>query len=123
MKEVSCVPLLRSYAEVIRLLPCENQLDLFWAILNYAFEGLEPSFEDTAMKIAWVGIKPNIDSSLKKLRAQRENGSRGGAPIGNHNRRLQPNSTQNNPNQPEEGEGNNKRAVFCLTDTDLEKLL
>lgn len=62
-----------SYYEAIKELPVEQQGQVYKAIIDYAFEGIEPNLKGLA-KSVFILIKPYIDSSKKK----QESGSKGG---------------------------------------------
>lgn len=61
-----------SYYEAAKLLPESEQGDFLMGLLRYAFDGEEPSFSGAA-QIAFVLVKPNIDSSLKRTKTNTEN--------------------------------------------------
>lgn len=62
-----------SYYEAIKELPEDKQGQVYKAIIDYAFEGVEPNLTGLA-KSVFILIKPYIDSSRKK----QESGSKGG---------------------------------------------
>lgn len=64
----------RSYWEAARMLPDDERGRFLEGILAYAFDGEEPDFEGV-LAMAWVLVKPNLDSSAR----QSEAGRRGGA--------------------------------------------
>lgn len=64
----------RSYWEAARMLPDDERGRFLEGILAYAFDGDEPDFEGV-LAMAWVLVKPNLDSSAR----QSEAGRRGGA--------------------------------------------
>ena len=53
-----------SYHEIIKELSVEDSGAFIKAISNYMFEGIQPEFDNTTLKIAWKAIKPNLDKSL-----------------------------------------------------------
>ena len=72
---------LGSYWEAIQELEtCEQQNDMFWAIINYQAFGDIPDFEDITLKVMWKLITPNVDNSVDRYVASIENGKKGGRP-------------------------------------------
>ncbi len=67
-----------SFAKGIKRLSPEQQLKAFWAIVNYAVDGIEPPDEDEDE--LYVGVfemaQPQIDSNMQK----RKDGQKGGRP-------------------------------------------
>lgn len=141
------VPLFASFGEMIALLSDEKQLKMFWAILRYGTEGIEPQFDSTEEKIAWCGIRPVLDSTERKRLAKSHENA--GPPLGNQNARKQSKTieiNQNNLEKEKEKEketgrggapiGNQNRRIqpnstqfnhgkeepFVLTDEDIKKL-
>lgn len=70
----------RSYYESLQDLDKEDRLIIYEAIMNYMFNGIEPTL-DGIPKIIYGLIRPTLLKS-KKLS---ENGKKGGAPKGNTN--------------------------------------
>lgn len=51
-----------------------------------------PTFDDERLDILADGFKNDMEKGLNKTKARRENGSKGGAPVGNQNaKRIKPN--------------------------------
>lgn len=90
--EVNAIPFFRSFFEAGEELPDDARLRLYDAILRYGFCGREPDFQGIE-KAVFIGIKPNIDASLKSI----ENGKKGGAPKGNQNAKKD--TEKNNQNK------------------------
>ena len=61
-----------SYYEAALMLPPERQGAFVMAILAYAFDGVEPDF-DGAEALAFVLVRPNVDSSLRRSRTNADN--------------------------------------------------
>lgn len=56
-----------SYTEVLDSLPTDEQkLAFALGVAHYGTFGEEPDFEDAILKVAFSGIRPNIDNSRKK---------------------------------------------------------
>jgi hypothetical protein len=81
--------LLRSYRDSIKHFPVEVRCELWEAITDYGFDGIEPNLTGSSMGL-WLSLKPNIDNSLKRYVKSVENGKKGGAPTGNKNAKKQP---------------------------------
>ncbi len=102
---------LRSYYDTAKMLPDAERLALYDAILAYALEGVDVD-ETTPLivRVAFSSIRPNLESSIRRSNVNSYNGSNGGAPIGNQNRKqansteLQANSTEFKPEKEEERE-------------------
>ena len=83
------ITLFKSHFDAIQMLPTEDeQLTMYKAVFNHQFYGLEPDFSDkpylAALYSSWL---PVLDKSMELRRKARENGKKGGAPIGNQNAR------------------------------------
>ena len=80
-----------SYYEGLKQVPEEHRLEAYEAIMNYVFEGVEPS-DDTSpwVQIVFQMAKPTIDSGL----ISKENGKKGGAPKGNKNAKKSEETTE-----------------------------
>lgn len=71
-----------SYYEGLKQVPEEYRLEAYEAIMDYVFEGVEPSDNVSPwVQIVFRMAKPTIDSGL----TSKENGKKGGAPKGNKN--------------------------------------
>ncbi len=85
-----------SFYEAIRELPPDNQVNIYNAVFNYAFNGNELELKGIE-KAIFLLIKPQLDANRVKYEngcKGGEYGNRGGAPVGNQNaRKKQP---QNN---------------------------
>ncbi len=103
-------PIFFGHLKAIEELPEEMQLKLFKAICYFCFYAIEPNQEeDFIVKALFESFKTVLESSVKRYKANVENGQKGGAPKGNQNAKkkqplvnynenntIQPNSTQNN---------------------------
>jgi hypothetical protein len=73
---------------ILKLPEKDEQLNMFIAVFNYMFYGIEPDFSDApyldGMFISWL---PVFNKSAEYRRIARENGKKGGAPVGNQNAR------------------------------------
>lgn len=72
--------MLPSYYEAIRPLPDDQRLALYDAIMDYAFQGVEPVDLPPILNGYFVLLRPNIDSSSSRYAASVENGKKGGRP-------------------------------------------
>lgn len=71
-----------SYYEGLKQVPEEYRLEAYEAIMDYVFEGIEPSDDASPwVQIVFRMAKPTIDNGL----TSKENGKKGGAPKGNKN--------------------------------------
>ena len=64
-----------SYWDGLKQLDNDSMAALLRAMCEYAFEGREPEL-DISLSCPWSFVKPNIDSSLKRI----ENAKKGGRP-------------------------------------------
>lgn len=62
----------RSHFESLKCCTPEIRLELYDAMLGYAFDGKEPEFSDSIAKALWIAILPVIKNSIK----QAQNGSK-----------------------------------------------
>lgn len=74
-----------SYFEALEVLPEELKEQFFNGVMEYAFYGKEPDFNDLALKMAFKLVKGTMDSSNNRYDACVQNGKKGGAPKGNTN--------------------------------------
>ena len=58
----------RNYFECAKRLSPKHRLSFFENLCNYALNGIEPVDDNSQENIAFVAIKPHIDSSMKRLR-------------------------------------------------------
>ncbi len=72
----------RNVYETLKALDCDDARGRFMMeLFSYGMEGVEPDFGgDPLMEIAFINIKPFIDSSASRAAASRENGKKGGRP-------------------------------------------
>lgn len=80
-----------SYYEGLKQVPEEYRLEAYEAIMDYVFEGVEPSDDVSPwVQIVFQMAKPTIDSGL----ISKENGKKGGAPKGNKNAQKSEKTTE-----------------------------
>lgn len=93
----------RDWWLAIKDLPKEVRGEVCEGIVRYAFGEAETGLKNMAA-MALRFVKPQIDRDYERycemVERNRDNGSKGGAPIGNQNARKQPKTTENNPKQP-----------------------
>ena len=106
----------RSFAEAVKLLPVENQLDALWAIIEYGLDGKES--EDGIASAICCMAKPQIDANNRRY----ENGKQGGRnknqtetkPKPNRNQtetKAEPNETKPKPKEKEKVKDKEKEKV------------
>lgn len=64
----------RSFAEAIKTLPENQQLEALWAVIDYGLDDTEP--ENGIARALWLMAKPLIDKNNQRY----ENGKKGGRP-------------------------------------------
>ena len=69
------------------------RLEFLEAIMDFAFTGKEPEFQDRVSRALFAGIRPNL---LKGWQGY-NNGLKGGAPVGTSNAQNNPKTTQKQP--------------------------
>ncbi len=62
----------RSFQEAIDQCQEKEQLALYKAIVNYALDSKEPSFENPLLRLAWTLIKPNLHNGWVRSRNGRK---------------------------------------------------
>lgn len=99
------IVILPSYYDALKTLPDADRLEMYDALMEYGLHGkavcLPPHLQGF-----FSLIKPNIDSSQRRYRAAKENGSKGGAPPGNQNARK--NNRKTTRKQPDIQPKNNQ---------------
>lgn len=68
-----------SYYDAIRHLPDAQRLQIYDAICAYSFQNTEPELDGAAYSVFSL-IRPIIDSTQRRYKANRENGKKGGNP-------------------------------------------
>jgi len=89
-------------------------------VIKYHTGGTLPEIKDRSLSLLFQSCKPgfdyNIDKYEKKIKAQRENGKKGGAPKGNLNAsKKDVKTTQNKPKQPKQAD------IELVVESDLDK--
>lgn len=99
-----------NYRDVLEDLTDEQVGKLFRAMFDYEIDRVEPQFSGV-LNIAFKFIKKDLDINLTKYdnicERNRQNGQKGGAPIGNQNARKQPKQ----PKQPDNEDDNDNDIV------------
>lgn len=100
--------------EIIEKLSDEERGQLFSALYKYSSDGALPDFNNSALDIAFLTFRKDIDYNKKEYEKRSEinraNGQKGGAPKGNRNAKKQADeTTENKQKQPKTTE--NKRSV------------
>lgn len=72
--------MLPSYYEALRPLPDDMRLQLYDAIMDYAFQSKEPEGLPPILAGYFTLLRPNIDNSIKHYSTSVENGRKGGRP-------------------------------------------
>ena len=92
----------RRWSETTQDLPADARLEVYDAIVQYAFEGTIREFGSSLAKVAFQFIKQEIDNDNKRqaeISAKRRNaGKQGGAP--KNNRNAIRNKEQEQPEEP-----------------------
>lgn len=102
MAEINGFIFYKSFYEAIKKVPKEYQAEVYNAIFEYAFTGLEVEGLSNVAQAMFILIKPNIDSFLKKHNASVENGKKGGRPPKNKNLKKTQQKPKENPNKTQE---------------------
>ena len=86
-----------SFKDAIRDMPDADKLAVYEAITDFAFFGVDPDGLSPVGRLAWKLIRPQLEASIRRYDACRNNGLKGaeygkngGAPKGNQNARKQP---------------------------------
>lgn len=108
---------LPSYYEAISNLPDAERLALYDALCMFGLYGEEPANLPPMAKGFFILIRPNIESSKARYKANTENGRKGGAPKGNKNAKKQP---KNNP-ETTEIQPKNNQDMDKENDMDIDK--
>lgn len=72
--------MLPSYYEALRPLPDDMRLQLYDAIMDYAFQSKEPEGLPPILAGYFTLLRPNIDNSIRHYSSSVENGRKGGRP-------------------------------------------
>lgn len=109
----------KSFYDVVKELPKRDQNRMLIAIIEL---GLTDTIDETLpirMKAALIQIRASINAAQKKRDQARENGKKGGAPVGNQNasKKKDKNNQSVDLKQPKEKEnrkGNAKANTFTI---------
>lgn len=85
-----------SYKEAIDILPDDSQkLAAYEMIINYGLYGVEPDYDSVPynLKLLFITIRANIEASVKNI----QNGSKGGRPPKNNNKKTPVNTPLKTP--------------------------
>lgn len=74
MEEIKKISFFASYGEALQSLDDRSAGQLIKAMCSYAFDGKEPDKLSSKVKPMWLLVKPNLDSSLKKIKGGRKGG-------------------------------------------------
>lgn len=105
MEDRKYVLIYRSYVEAIRMLPKDEQLTLFDAILDYGFNGTDPKLSGASAGM-WVLIKPNVEANFIRY----QNGKKG-AEHGKKGGRPKKSDNENENKKEIESENENEREI------------
>lgn len=62
----------KSYIDAIAELDPDDQLDMFWAIADYAMSGDDPGFKDT-LRAVFAAVRSQIDYDKQRYAEVRKN--------------------------------------------------
>ena len=91
--KVDYFPVWRRYRELLRRARLTKLQfgELFCAMLDYQFEGIEPEEFDVVLQVIWAVIQQDLDYARKRYETSVTNGRKGG-----RKKKKQPEETQNN---------------------------
>jgi len=106
----------RSFAEAVKQLPTESQLEALWAIIDYGLNGTEP--KGGLSTAIYLMAKPQIDANNRRY----ENGCKGGRPKNQTETKQKPNDNQTITKQkPKEKDKEKKKDKNKYLNTDRKK--
>ena len=88
------------YNSIMRLENDSDKVELLRCFCLFALDGEIYEAKKDYINSIFEANKFNIEKSLERRKTNQKNGSKGGAPEGNQNARIQPKTTENNQNQP-----------------------
>ena len=109
----------KSYYEALKSLEPKKRAEMYDAIMEYTFNGIEPDFKDF-LNGYWLLIKPNIDSSISRYNAAVNNGKMGGRPK-KKQPKQNPKETQQKPDVKPEDKPEAKPDVKANQNHDKDK--
>ena len=74
MDEIKKISFFASYGEALQSLDDRSAGQLIKATCSYVFDGKEPDKLRSKVIPMWLLLKPNLDSSLKKIKGGRKGG-------------------------------------------------
>lgn len=110
--------MLPSYYEALRPLPDDMRLQLYDAIMDYAFQSKEPEGLSPILAGYFTLLRPNIDNSIRHYSSSVENGRKGGRP---KKPSENPTETQVKPSGNREKEKETEMDMETDTDTERER--
>lgn len=107
--------------ELIKTLPKNQQLEFLYALFDYEIYGIEPKSslfaKNKIMEAIWLMAKPLIDKRVKRTEISRENGRKGGAPLGNQNAKK----SKTTKKQPKNNQETTKNKLYKYKKKDKDK--
>lgn len=114
-----------NWLPTFRKLTLKQVGELAIALLEYDAEGKNPEFSDPLTDLAFTNfaevVRMDREKYEQRVEANRLNGKKGGAPIGNRNALKQPKTTENNPKQPKQADIDIDIGIDIDTDMEMEK--
>lgn len=119
--EVDYFPVWRRYPNLFRRakLTKTQIADLFLAMMDYQFEGIEPEEFDTSLQVLWAVIQQDLDFARNRYETSVINGRKGG-----RKKKQQPEETQNNLKEGKtisESITESKTITKSISNTDIEE--
>lgn len=78
----------RGYWDALKCLPTAKRGELVTAMCEYAFDDIEPTFDDEMLTLAWCLVRDQISESVRIGREAAKCGKRGGRPKKNNTKRM-----------------------------------
>jgi len=75
---INGIVFLRSYFESVQELEGNDKLEMYEAIFNLVFNGIEPKFSKKYLNAIFISIQPTLLSSITRYKNSVENGKKGG---------------------------------------------
>ena len=77
---INSLVIMKSYYEAIKDLEDTDQLIMLKAIMEFGFNGIEPSFDKKYLNGYWKLISPTLARGIETYKSKVANGSKGGRP-------------------------------------------